>query len=204
IRRTSSLSSGLPGTIARFPESASAVAPSRESSRSPACRSPSSGPWHLKQFPARIGRMTLPKPKASGVGRSAAKPLRSPVARKTTRQQLRRAENRRKAGDSSGVGIPSVYRRRVCLVQRQPAAHKPNNDLYLRGPVGTRSVREVRNRMRPSATASLPCLTLRPLRSILRRTEGSSVVEYALILALVAAGLITSAWLLGAAPSAAF
>src|SRR5205085_8245476 len=87
------------------------------------------------------GRTTLPKSSASGVGRSAAKPLRSPIARKTTRQQLRRTENRRKAGDSSGVGIPSVYRRPVCLVQRQPAVPKPNNDLYLRSPVGMRSVR---------------------------------------------------------------
>ena len=44
IRRTNSLSSGLPGTIARLPESNSLVADSNTSSRRPASRSASSGP----------------------------------------------------------------------------------------------------------------------------------------------------------------
>ena len=56
IRRTSSLSSGLPGTIGRSPELAGFFAASSSSSRSFALRPFSSGPWHLKQCRDRIGR----------------------------------------------------------------------------------------------------------------------------------------------------
>jgi predicted transcriptional regulator len=44
----------------------------------------------------------------------------------------------------------------------------------------------------------------RSLISLVARAEGSSVAEYALILALLVAGFITSAWMLGAAPNATF
>jgi predicted transcriptional regulator/Flp pilus assembly pilin Flp len=43
-----------------------------------------------------------------------------------------------------------------------------------------------------------------PLRRLIIRSDGTSVVEYALILALLVAGFITSAWMLGAAPNATF
>lgn len=46
---------GLPGTIARRPLSSDMLAPSAVSSRSPASCFP--GPWQLRQFSARIGRM---------------------------------------------------------------------------------------------------------------------------------------------------
>ena len=53
---TSSLSSGLPGTMARPPSLSFANAPSLVSSRKPAFRALSSGPWQAKQWSDRIGR----------------------------------------------------------------------------------------------------------------------------------------------------
>ena len=63
---TSSLSSGLPGTIGTAPEAAGFTASSRTSSRSFAFRALSSGPWHLKQCRARIGRTWLVKRSGAG------------------------------------------------------------------------------------------------------------------------------------------
>ena len=59
IRLTSSLSSGLPGTMGMAPEAAGFTASLRTSRRSLAFRALSSGPWHLKQCRARIGRTWL-------------------------------------------------------------------------------------------------------------------------------------------------
>ena len=52
MRAISSLSSGLPGTIAP-----ASTAASRRSSRRSALRAALSGPWQAKQFSARIGRI---------------------------------------------------------------------------------------------------------------------------------------------------
>ena len=68
IRAISSLSSGLPGTIARSPLSSSAKAPSWVSSRRPALRALSSGPWQAKQWSERIGRTSRAKPTGRGLG----------------------------------------------------------------------------------------------------------------------------------------
>src|SRR5262245_41174885 len=59
MRAISSLSSGLPGTMARLPLLSSLVANSGTSNRSPALRSFSSGPWQTKQLADRIGRICL-------------------------------------------------------------------------------------------------------------------------------------------------
>ena len=58
IRLTTSLSAGLPGTIAFAPESSSAVAACGKSRRRPALRLAESGPWHLKQRSERIDRIS--------------------------------------------------------------------------------------------------------------------------------------------------
>ena len=70
IRTISSLSSGLPGTIARPPLSSLANAPSFVSSRRPALRVLSSGPWQAKQLSERIGRTS----RAKLTGRGLASP----------------------------------------------------------------------------------------------------------------------------------
>ena len=57
-RRISSLAAGSPGTMARSPDSAGAKARSRRSSRKSASRCSGSGPWHLKQWRVKIGRMS--------------------------------------------------------------------------------------------------------------------------------------------------
>ena len=49
---------GLPGVIANPPDFNFRTAPSRVSRRRPAWRFASSAPWQLKQFLARIGRMS--------------------------------------------------------------------------------------------------------------------------------------------------
>ena len=79
IRAISSLSSGLPGTIARAPLSVSAKAPSWVSSRSPALRALSSGPWQAKQLSERIGRTSRAKPTGFGLG-SPGEPFESPAS----------------------------------------------------------------------------------------------------------------------------
>jgi len=50
MRATSSLSPGLPATMAAIPDSSFARAASEISSRSPALRCCSSGPWQLQQW----------------------------------------------------------------------------------------------------------------------------------------------------------
>ena len=55
MRRISSLSSGLPGTMAQ-PRLARQRSPLHARPAEPGLRGPSSGPWHLKQWFARIGR----------------------------------------------------------------------------------------------------------------------------------------------------
>ena len=71
MRSTSSLSSGLPGTMAP-----ASTAASRWSSRRSALRAALSGPWQAKQFSARIGRMSrlyssLPRPRRRAARRRA-------------------------------------------------------------------------------------------------------------------------------------
>ena len=61
IRSMRSLSSGLPGTIATPPPLSLLKAPSFVSSRSPALRFRSSGPWQAKQLSERIGRTSRAK-----------------------------------------------------------------------------------------------------------------------------------------------
>ena len=60
-RKTRSLSSGLPATIAAPPDLSLANAPSLVSSRRPALRARSSGPWHAKQLSERMERTSRAK-----------------------------------------------------------------------------------------------------------------------------------------------
>ena len=92
-RRINSLSSGLPGTIARWSPK-SAKAPSLTSSRRSAFRSAASGPWQAKQLADKMGRISrlksTPAPAASrAAAQSKAKPASSAYdapARQNTRQ----------------------------------------------------------------------------------------------------------------------
>ena len=70
IRFSSSLAFGSPGTIARRPLSSDMLAPSAVSRRNPASCFP--GPWQLRQFSARIGRMSWSKRRAAGSAAVAA------------------------------------------------------------------------------------------------------------------------------------
>jgi hypothetical protein len=58
LHSTSVLWAALPGTMARAPESSSAIAAFGQSTRNPASRVAESGPWHLKQQSESIGRMS--------------------------------------------------------------------------------------------------------------------------------------------------
>src|SRR5258706_10040570 len=73
MRRTSSLSLALPGTIAVAPDLAGCVATSRTSSRNLDLRAPSSGPWHLKQLRDKIGLTS--RVKSGGCEAAAPKPI---------------------------------------------------------------------------------------------------------------------------------
>src|SRR5262249_32716109 len=67
IRVMISLSSGFPGVIGTAPDRRGRVASLRTSSRKRAFRAPGSGPWHLKQCLARIGRTLLRNRSCSGL-----------------------------------------------------------------------------------------------------------------------------------------
>ena len=92
IRTISSLSSGLPGAIARPPSLSLANAPSFVSSRRPALRALSSGPWQAKQLiredrpdiAREIDRARL------GIARPAAAGSPSPRADRHDRQESRK------------------------------------------------------------------------------------------------------------------
>src|SRR5262249_42436265 len=93
IRLTSALLAESPGTIAIAPDSAGRSASSRTSSRSSASRSSASGPWHLKQLSARIGRTWRSKSTASS-GAAAAVPATA-LASSTNRTDHHVLGNRR-------------------------------------------------------------------------------------------------------------
>src|SRR5262245_53119070 len=73
MRRATSLSSGLPGTIGVAPESAGLIASSRKSSRNSPWRAFLSGPWQWKHVSDRIGRTSRLNSIFAGIGRSAAR-----------------------------------------------------------------------------------------------------------------------------------
>ena len=99
-RFTSSLSPGLPGTIAVSPDSAGFTAVSRVSSRSPALRFSSSGPWHWKQVSEKIGRMSRLNETLSDAGESA-----TATAAPSPRKAPRRA---REEGVVEGIGCGGI------------------------------------------------------------------------------------------------
>ncbi len=68
MRLITSLADGSPGTIGCAPDLAVPIAAERTSSRMRALRACSSGPWHLKQWLARIGRTAVVKSGASAAG----------------------------------------------------------------------------------------------------------------------------------------
>src|SRR5437660_6248298 len=72
MRFTSSLLSGLPGTIASFSSAAS-----RRSRRNFALRWFLSGPWQAKQFSERIGRMSRLYPAFAADDPAAGEPARA-------------------------------------------------------------------------------------------------------------------------------
>src|SRR5205085_4433102 len=73
MRSISLLFEGFPGTMARSPDLAGLKASSFRSKRSLALRSWPSGPWHLKQFSEKIGRISRLKSMAeAGAVLSAA------------------------------------------------------------------------------------------------------------------------------------
>src|SRR5262245_57380806 len=86
IRATSSLSSLLPGTIARR-SPRSAVAPAAVSSRRSACRLFASGPWQRKHLSARTGRTWRLKLTASAAG-SAARAVAATLASEAKRAPI--------------------------------------------------------------------------------------------------------------------
>ena len=133
IRAISSLSPGLPGTIARPPLSSSANAPSWVSSRSPALRALSSGPWQAKQWSERIGRTSRAKPTGFGL----ASPGRALRIRRRTRA---RPTHRPGPGTPSRFAdvmpsLPSPSRRWIFAdVEARragpidPPGHRPSDD----------------------------------------------------------------------------
>src|SRR5262245_2530472 len=85
MRENSSLSWGLPGTMATPPRFSLANAPSLVSSRSFALRDFSSGPWQAKQLSDKIGRMWRLKSMAGVADRFAVTPGSPKAGVATTR-----------------------------------------------------------------------------------------------------------------------
>src|SRR5262245_35143424 len=99
MRVSSSLSSGLPGTMARPPLRNSPKAPARVSRRSLALRCASSGPWQLKQVSDRIGRTSRVK----SIRVAAGSPVAAPApANRAASKQPRTATATRGAGRTEG------------------------------------------------------------------------------------------------------